>query len=858
MTWVFLVLGLIIGWLLYLLADTFFWRDRRVCTDLERGLQSSVAELEGKNAALHTRVGELDVEAGKVPALRAALDARGAELEGLNASLNAKDAEIDGYNIRIGDLETANGNLSGQIGTLEASLAERDGQIATLNTELGDLNMQLGERNSEIARLNGQVGSVDSELKGWGLGALAAGGLMALRERFMGMKADIETKDSEIDSMQLTAEDASVKLGALTADIEAKDAKIGDLNAQIAGLNADLGERNAQIDGLNAEIDLKNGEIGNLNTQIAGLNADIAGRDSQIAGLNVDLDGKTSEIDGLNLQLGDLRGQLADVDNELSGLNIDANAGAAAAGTGLGLAGLIGWLRGRKDSLETDMADRDSQLVALNAQVETDRVGYEQRIGDLEAQLAALDAKDAEISSLAAQVGGLNVDIEGKHAEIATLNAQIAGLNADLEGRDAQIGSLNARIGELDAEMTASTEKHSAEVDDVLNNLLERDNELALLRGELASVQGELDGLSIDANGGTDSEVNVNAAALAGGGLGLAGLVAWLRGRKDSLETDVAERNGQILALNAKVETDAETFKLDRGRYNQRIGDLEAMLAERDVTIGTLRASMPPDDLTRVWGIGPKIAAALNEAGIKSYSQLAETEDDAITEILETSGVNYRLAGPGVRATWQEQAELLAAGDLDELKLRQAQFKRSGGGLGKVWGIGSKVTGLLAAVGVTNYTELATSTTADISDALHAAKGYYPGMSNAEIHQSWVQQSSLAANSQWTALKNYQARFRRGRAVAKPDDLKRIWGIGPKIEKVLNKHDIYTFAKLAETSLTEIDEILEEAGSRFNTMMSETLRVNWTTQARLASVGDWDAFQELYDKLTWDNVQDND
>ncbi|MEM7118513.1 MAG: helix-hairpin-helix domain-containing protein, partial [Chloroflexota bacterium] len=569
--------------------------------------------------------------------------------------------------------------------------------------------------------------------------------------------------------------------------------EIGDLNAQLASLRADLNGRDVQI---------------------GGLNADMEARDAQIGGLNVALDGKNAEIDGLNVELGDLRGQLADVDNELSGLNIDADTGVAVAGTGLGLAGLIGWLRSRKDSLETDVADRDGQLVALNAQVETDRVGYEQRIG------------------------GLNVDLEAKEAEIA---------------------ALNARVGELDAELVASAEKHSVEVDGCLSDLLERENEINLLRGELASVQGELDGLTIDASGGSSGDADVNVAAMAGGGLGLAGLVAWLRGRKDSLETDVVDRDSQIVALNAKAETDAQTFEVERGQYGQRIVDLEAMLAERDVTIGTLQASMPPDDLTRVWGIGPKIAAALNAAGIKSYAQLAETEDDRITEILEASGVNYRLAGPAVRATWQEQAELLAAGELDELKLRQAQFKRSGGGLGKVWGIGSKVSGLLTAVGVTNYTELATSRTADISDALHAAKGYYPGMSNAEIHQSWVQQASMASNSQWTPLKNYQARFRRGRAAAaKPDDLKRIWGIGPKIEEVLNNSGITTFTRLAETSVAEIERILNESGSRFNMTSSDTLLANWTTQARLASVGNWDAFQELYDKLTWDNVQDED
>ena len=200
-------------------------------------------------------------------------------------------------------------------------------------------------------------------------------------------------------------------------------------------------------------------------------------------------------------------------------------------------------------------------------------------------------------------------------------------------------------------------------------------------------------------------------------------------------------------------------------------------------------------------------------------------------------------------------AELLEAGDTEELKLRQAQFKRSGGGgLGKVWGIGSKVTGLLTAAGVSNYAELATSATSDIDDALNAAKGYYPNMSKSEIHQSWVEQASMAANGQWGLLKGYKARFRRGR---NRDDLKRIWGIGPKIEKTLNDHGIDTFVELAEASLEQIDTILGQSGSRFN-MATDKLHVNWRRQARLAAIGDWDDFQKLYDELTWESVQDDD
>lgn len=88
------------------------------------------------------------------------------------------------------------------------------------------------------------------------------------------------------------------------------------------------------------------------------------------------------------------------------------------------------------------------------------------------------------------------------------------------------------------------------------------------------------------------------------------------------------------------------------------------------------------------------------------------------------------------------------------------------------------------------------------------------------------------------------------------DDLKRIWGIGPKIEQILNERGIDTFAELAEASLEQINAILSQSGSHFN-MSTDKLHVNWRRQARLAARGDWDGFQKLYDELSWKKIRDD-
>ncbi len=66
----------------------------------------------------------------------------------------------------------------------------------------------------------------------------------------------------------------------------------------------------------------------------------------------------------------------------------------------------------------------------------------------------------------------------------------------------------------------------------------------------------------------------------------------------------------------------------------------------------------PGDDLTRVRGIGPGIAAVLEAAGITTWSQLAAVDSEALRSILGEAGPRFRAHDP---ATWPAQATELAA-----------------------------------------------------------------------------------------------------------------------------------------------------------------------------------------------------
>lgn len=80
---------------------------------------------------------------------------------------------------------------------------------------------------------------------------------------------------------------------------------------------------------------------------------------------------------------------------------------------------------------------------------------------------------------------------------------------------------------------------------------------------------------------------------------------------------------------------------------------------------------------------------------------------------------------------------------------------------------------------------------------------------------------------------------------AKSDDLKKIEGIGPAIEKLLNAEGILTFAALSATAPEKIKDILTAAGSHFSFHDPAT----WPHQASLAAAGNWDELNKLQDEL---------
>ncbi len=88
----------------------------------------------------------------------------------------------------------------------------------------------------------------------------------------------------------------------------------------------------------------------------------------------------------------------------------------------------------------------------------------------------------------------------------------------------------------------------------------------------------------------------------------------------------------------------------------------------------TAKKSTSGDDLTKLSGIGPSMAATMGELGITTYKKLAAMDDDILRDMLEASGARLN-NNKEAMDSWNEQALLADKGDFAGLKKLQEEVK---------------------------------------------------------------------------------------------------------------------------------------------------------------------------------------
>ena len=173
--------------------------------------------------------------------------------------------------------------------------------------------------------------------------------------------------------------------------------------------------------------------------------------------------------------------------------------------------------------------------------------------------------------------------------------------------------------------------------------------------------------------------------------------------------------------------------------------------------------------------------SVLHAAGVKTWSNLAGKSHQELRAILDSHGDKYKIINP---STWAEQAALAAKGDFDGLISLQKDIDGNAGAS-------------------TN------------------------GSSDSKLEK-------IIGKTQKAGYSKY-----------KTDDLKIVEGIGPKIAGLLVDAGINTWAKLSDTPVSKIQQVLDAAGPRYKLAQPGS----WPRQAGLAAAGKWEELRKLQDDL---------
>ncbi len=139
------------------------------------------------------------------------------------------------------------------------------------------------------------------------------------------------------------------------------------------------------------------------------------------------------------------------------------------------------------------------------------------------------------------------------------------------------------------------------------------------------------------------------------------------------LEAQVKNFDSRFKDMDARIE--ARVGDVDT-RFSRRVGDYDGKLGTLDTRLAALENApkaeprmmgfsgatevfQTPDDLKVIEGIGPKMEAALNAAGITTFARLAQATEGELQDAVSKAGMSFAPSIP----TWARQAQYLVDGD---------------------------------------------------------------------------------------------------------------------------------------------------------------------------------------------------
>ena len=505
-------------------------------------IQADITALKAKDAALEAQIADLksyvDQELSKNKDWATATFATLEQYDSLQTEVSAIKASIEVLNTAITDAETRINNkiatdIAAAISALRAEMdAAVAADIAAAVTELTTAyTAAIATAKEEItaaytAAIAAAIADSEASMKQWVNETLAEG------------YYDIATIDG--------------KLAALDTKVDSLDEALTEqLAAQQAALNEAKSELTAAYtEAITAAIETNNGVI---DTKIAeAVQAALASVDAKLAAINATLANLQSQIDAINSTIATIEQQITNITASIEDLEEVDEA-----------------LKALIESLQAEAADLQSQLDANSAADAATKQALETEIANLNALIAALQAKDTELEQQIAdlksyvdtEIGATEDWAEATFAtltqytamqtELATLTALIETYKQELT--DAYTAAIAEAVADMQTNLTALETSMKQWVNETL---AQGYYDIATIDGKLAALQATLDALA--ANGATDQEL---AAAIAAQQAALNAAKSELTAAYTEAITAAIETNNGV--IDAKIANAIATAKAE-------------------------------------------------------------------------------------------------------------------------------------------------------------------------------------------------------------------------------------------------------------------------------------------------------
>lgn len=255
------------------------------------------------------------------------------------------------------------------------------------------------------------------------------------------------------------------------------------------------------------------------------------------------------------------------------------------------------------------------------------------------------DTLMADLTALKTKFSALETDNSNLSTQVVSLNRNNTNLRDRVSQLEAELLETNSRNRQVETELGLTYNPDTLAADDVPLEVVEQDfSETPAETDEVTPVTVIMppeEGMSIVISAGTTPIGEV-------------------------IIQDTSSQSEVSIEFQDKTES-AEIHNEGQGERSTTT----VSLSEPEIMVMGAAAGIQ-DDLTIVEGIGPKIQMLLNQYGVHTYRQLADTPVERLREILANAGPQLAMHDPG---TWPSQANLAANDQWDALKSIQGFLK---------------------------------------------------------------------------------------------------------------------------------------------------------------------------------------